>query len=262
MPVKFTHKILLCLTALSALVVAQSATAATTSVRTSGTSWSYSGDTGPEYWGSLSDDFAGCDSGEQQSPIDISKFIEVPSLKPPVISYKTGRAEIVDNGHTIEAIGNPYSSFVTVNSKRYTLRQMHFHSGSEHTINKARYPLEVHFVNVNHEGKAVVIGLLIKTGKPNSAWAPFIKGMAKSEFSGSNSVNLPWPKMVPSRYRAFTYPGSLTTPACNEIVTWYVAQKPLTMSAMQIAAFTAMYSGNFRPVQPLNGRPIQLTGTN
>ena len=37
--------------------------------------WSYEGDTGPYQWGGLDSSFAVCDSGVQQSPIDLTDAI-------------------------------------------------------------------------------------------------------------------------------------------------------------------------------------------
>ena len=34
-----------------------------------------------------------------------------------------------------------------------------------------------------------------------------------------------------------TYPGGLTTPPCNEVVTWLNFKQPLTISAAQLQAF-------------------------
>jgi carbonic anhydrase len=62
--------------------------------------------------------------------------------------------------------------------------------------------------------------------------------------------------MLPSSQVAYTYSGSLTTPPCSEGVRWHVMQQPLTLSAEQVAALTAIYDDTNRPVQPLNDREL------
>ena len=54
----------------------------------------------------------------------------------------------------------------------------------------------------------------------------------------------------------FHYRGSLTTPPCSEGVAWYVRRTPTQLSPAQIAAFTAVYDHNNRPVQRLGDRRI------
>ncbi|DAZ95051.1 TPA: hypothetical protein N0F65_002785, partial [Lagenidium giganteum] len=61
---------------------------------------------------------------------------------------------------------------------------------------------------------------------------------------------------------AFNYPGSLTTPTCDEIVDWWMIEKPLAVSPADFDQFQkhlerlpATDKGKgARPVQPLNGR--------
>ena len=50
--------------------------------------------------------------------------------------------------------------------------------------------------------------------------------------------------------------SSLTTPPCSEGVKWYVRKMPTQLSMDQIAAFTAIYDHNNRPVQTLNERTL------
>ena len=56
----------------------------------------------------------------------------------------------------------------------------------------------------------------------------------------------------------YHYDGSLTTPPCSEGVKWYVRKTPTQLSEDQIAAFTAIYDNNNRPVQALNNRTLYL----
>ena len=56
----------------------------------------------------------------------------------------------------------------------------------------------------------------------------------------------------------YRYDGSLTTPPCSEDVKWFVMTTPIALSGPQIGAFTGLFHGNNRPVQPLNGRFVIL----
>nr|CAD7574198.1 unnamed protein product [Timema californicum] len=61
----------------------------------------------------------------------------------------------------------------------------------------------------------------------------------------------------------YTYNGSLTTPSCNEVVTWLVYPQYIPISEKQVDVFRKLKTTegskmvqNFRPVQPLNDREI------
>ncbi|ETP27394.1 hypothetical protein F441_00089 [Phytophthora nicotianae CJ01A1] len=64
--------------------------------------------------------------------------------------------------------------------------------------------------------------------------------------------------------RLYNYPGSLTTPGCDEIVDWWVVQKPITVSPTDFKRLQAQLKElkvtdngkNARPVLPLNGRKV------
>lgn len=47
----------------------------------------------------------------------------------------------------------------------------------------------------------------------------------------------------------WTYKGSLTTPGCNEAVTWVVFSRPLPVAQVQVNAFASLYPNNFRTVK-------------
>ncbi len=95
--------------------------------------WGYSGHEGPEYWGTLDAKYSSCDKGVNQSPVNLTGFIEseLPSLE---LAYKAGAYEIINNGHTIQ-INYQSGSKLTVNGHSYELKQFHFHSPSENHIN-------------------------------------------------------------------------------------------------------------------------------
>lgn len=66
----------------------------------------------------------------------------------------------------------------------------------------------------------------------------------------------------PHTHRYYRYMGSLTTPPCSQEVTWNIMGKIKHMSKDQVASLKAPLNSeckdNARPLQPLNGRRIQL----
>jgi carbonic anhydrase len=47
----------------------------------------------------------------------------------------------------------------------YRLKQMHWHSPSEHTINGRRFPVELHMVHASDDGNATVVAMLYRFGR-------------------------------------------------------------------------------------------------
>ena len=62
--------------------------------------------------------------------------------------------------------------------------------------------------------------------------------------------------LLPVNRTFYRYPGSLTTPICNEVVTLYVMKTPIELSEVQIAEYIKHYHNTARPLQPFNGRPV------
>ena len=214
--------------------------------------WGYDGDIGPAHWGSLDPSFATCSRGFEQSPIDLG---DAPTASPPGVEFDYGprSAEVVNNSHTIQVNVDPGSGIV-VDQVRYDLLQFHFHRASEHTVAGTRFPLETHLVHQGEDGALAVVGVLHREGAPAEALAP-IWNLLPAE--PGNAVPVPGgvdlAALLPKRRTAWRYPGSLTTPPCTEGVSWVVMTEPTTLSAEQIAAFSAIHDGNYRPVQPRNG---------
>jgi len=227
---------------------------ATAAFASGGPHWSYDGDTGPAHWGDLSPDYALCGTGQSQSPIDI------PSSAPtnPAdlgMAYGDSAVNIFNNGHTIE-VEYDHGSAMTVDGSEYQLLQFHLHAGSENTVDGNQYPMEVHFVHQNAEGRLAVIGVFLKEGAENAAYAPVFANLPTSEGEPEavpgavvNAADL-----MPANKTYWRWSGSLTTPPCSEGVTWLMMNEPVEVSAAQIAAFTAIYDHNFRPTQAMNGR--------
>jgi len=56
----------------------------------------------------------------------------------------------------------------------------------------------------------------------------------------------------------FHYNGSLTTPGCDEIVTWMVLTEPVSCSTGQINMLKGLLKNNYRITMPVNERLIYI----
>lgn len=218
--------------------------------------WSYSGAEGPKNWGSIKSDYATCKLGHQQSPIDI-RDVKRESLPAIQFDYKSAPLKVINNGHTIQVNIAP-GSFITINNKRYELKQFHFHHPSEEHVNGKPYDMVAHLVHVDSDGKLAVVAVLLKKGSANSLVQRIWENLPKTEGQeeAASGVEINPSALLPANTGYYTFPGSLTTPPCSEEVTWFVLKMPSELSAGEIAAFAKIYPHNARPIQPTNGRTI------
>lgn len=221
--------------------------------------WGYEGELGPEHWGSLSDEWATCATGQEQSPVDITAVS--PSTQPTMtFDYAPSPLTLLNNGHTVQANYAPGST-LTVDGHTWELLQFHYHAHSEHTRDGKTSPAELHFVHKDSEGQLAVVGVFVELsgdGAANPALAPFVDHLpaTESEAAPVEGVTVDAAALIPQSHANWRYHGSLTTPPCSEGVRWYVLAEPIGASAAQIQHLEAVHAGNFRPVQPLNARAI------
>ncbi|MDP3743655.1 MAG: carbonic anhydrase family protein [Methylotenera sp.] len=218
--------------------------------------WAYEGKAGPENWGKLKPEFVTCDTGLNQSPINIEDTVDA-SLKPLKLLQKFPMKDIVNNGHTVQAnfkVGN----ILAIDNMSFQLKQVHFHAPSENTIKGKSFPLEAHFVHADAKGNLSVIGVMFKEGEPNAGldklWKQIPSDIDKPVTLKSRVLAS---EMIPANRDYYRFSGSLTTPPCSEGVRWLLIKTPMTASKKQIEVFESVLKHhNNRPVQPLNGRLI------
>ncbi len=219
--------------------------------------WGYSGHEGPEYWGELSPDYATCSSGKNQSPVDLTGMVEgdLPELE---VNYKTGGGEVVNNGHTIK-VNYASGSTIAVDDHFFELKQFHFHTPSENTVEGHSFPMEAHFVHADKDGNLAVITVMYELGENNDeldkAWSQMPQKAGEKE-KLEHMVDAS--KLIPGDgHEYYRFNGSLTTPPCSEGVAWFVIKQADTASREQIEKFShVMRHDNNRPVQPVNARVI------
>jgi carbonic anhydrase len=230
--------------------------------------WGYEADNGPDAWGSMNSAWALCAEGREQSPIDLtnaretelpSVTIDTPSEQEVEVLNQAGVIHELDNGHTIQV--NSKVGTMTVGDEIYALLQFHFHAPSEHTVDGEHFPMEMHFVHQATDGTLAVVGVLLEEGAPNPGIAPLWAQLPEAPGT-ETTVQIPagfadyiFPDVGTGFYH---YVGSLTTPPCSESVKWYVRKTRTQLSKDQIAAFTAVYDHNNRPVRALNERTVYL----
>ena len=165
---------------------------------------------------------------------------------------------------TILSIYNVYSLGASLRNS-YNFEQLHFHwgnnsnQGSEHEIDGKSYPLEMHLVHYSSKYKSVsdavkdnrkdglaVISVLFELSKhDNEDLEPIIKktravrGEREEVVSGSGLGGVSLADLLPKEAdkKFFTYSGSLTTPPCAEVVTWFILKQKSTISERQINIF-------------------------
>lgn len=220
--------------------------------------WGYKGVGGPENWGMLSPEFSTCSTGQNQSPIDIKGGVDA-DLK--AIKFKYNMltpSEIVNNGHTVQV--NMWSGGqITLDGEVFKLKQFHFHTPSENTIDGKSFPLEVHFVHLNANGKLAVVAMMFEPGKDDELLTTLWKNMPlkageSKKLGAKDLASMEFEGEVKNYYR---FNGSLTTPPCSEGVRWIVMKAPRYVSQAQVMKFQETIShSNNRPVQPINARLV------
>jgi carbonic anhydrase len=247
--------------ATTTVAAAATATKAVTTAATTAAAphWEYDGTEGPAHWGDL-DGYAVCKTGQQQSPIDITKSVKLSPPQALTLNYKDSAISLVNNGHTAQ-VNYDKGSSMSIGGKSYDLVQFHFHDPSEHTINGVGAKMEIHLVHQNAADKSLaVIGVMLQEGAENPLLAKFWDSIPASAGTANPSGTLNISAIVPSDSHFYTYAGSLTTPPCSEGVKWIVMKQPMTVSKAQADKFTSIFGKTTaRPVQPLNSRDVSDT---
>ncbi|GBP21604.1 Carbonic anhydrase 2 [Eumeta japonica] len=204
-----------------------------------------------------------CNAGRHQSPLALVTRDAVRDwygahIRGPLLfqNYDNVTMYGLNNGHTLRwnvAPGNastgPLLSGGPLRAD-YKLLQFHMHWLSEHAIDGYKYPLEIHFVHVRtdvdsldealamDDGLAVVGVMCQVSNAPGSDEAleqimPQVPAIV-SPVDVTPEVRIDIMRFLsPNLQSFFTYSGSLTTPYCQEAVTWIVMDHPIVISDEQ-----------------------------
>lgn len=258
-----------------------------TELHEEGPHWGYDDESpdsyGPSTW---ADEWEEC-GGEAQSPVDlITVELEVGTPSPVAFSYASSALSAINNGHTLQYnatvtrnaagyVNSSQAGALTVGEDVYHVAQFHFHTRSEHWWDGADADLELHLVHQSEDGDYAVIGLFLNGDTEITRPSPFLSAEA-SEVDGDGVLRFHEALALEVNHEGeatpmvdvfdfdlwfgdleqidlMRYAGSLTTPGCDERVTWMVAA---TVGELHMDDLDA-----FRGVFPRNNRPIQRTLT-
>ncbi len=214
--------------------------------------WGYEGVRNPEHWHEISTQAKMCRAGHHQSPINI-KSNDVETLKQELeVFYHEADVILFNNGHTVE-FDMTDSNYILVDQTKYQLEQFHFHRHSEHSLDDQFYPAEIHLVHRSQEGEVVVLAVFLEFGSSLSLDHIFDQIPDRGE---KLKTRIHIEELVPKNKFRYVYDGSLTTPPCDENVTWIIFSEPIKISQSQLEIFQLYYSKNYRPLQKIHLRKV------
>jgi carbonic anhydrase len=225
------------------------------------TPWDYQGSRGAEHWSELDAAYRTCNSGKEQSPIDIrdARKAHLPAIHFEYVSEPL--QYVINNAHTIRVDYHDRpgrGNYLVIGDKRYQLTQFHFHRPSEEHVHGKPYDMVLHLMHRASDGEVVGVAVFLKAGRANPTIQEVWRHMPRAEGQVAVSgVMLSPAGMLPHDRAYYRYKGSQTAPPCNEGVTWLVLKTPVEIAPEQIRAFAALYPADARPVQPLNGRVVE-----
>ncbi|XP_065053219.1 carbonic anhydrase 2-like [Rhopilema esculentum] len=222
-----------------------------------GSDWSYSGDLGPENWHKNFPVAA----GENQSPINIDTHdvIYDPSLEDLKFSGyhcngKTVNFRLRNTGYTLK-VDLHGDMHMIEDGNCYEATSIVFHwgsaddRGSEHLLDQKAFPMEIQIMHKNikySENEDVLykldgikaLAVFVEVGEEeHDGLKNIINHLKNVQFAGQESD-------IPGFSLAFLFPndtqkyykytGSLTSPPCNECVSWTILNNPIKISAGQV----------------------------
>ncbi|GMT18374.1 hypothetical protein PFISCL1PPCAC_9671, partial [Pristionchus fissidentatus] len=265
--------------------------------------WAYNDEfPGPDQWGKLDPEgWKLCSGGKLQSPIDVppGRLLFDPGLRPIHVDRVSVASELVNTGQMPRVrIGNSNKrppanlSGGPLNNYRFRIQRIDVHygredtvaNGSEHAIDGKKFPMELQLLAYNTDlysnfsvaarspNGIAGIAVLVEIGpETNEELLKLTVATASIPHKGRR-VELadlkPW-ALLPYTRDYVTYQGSMTSPGCDETVTWIVVNQPIHIRSDDLVEWSKLrndhgtedvpsYQGpNARPVQPVNSRLIR-----
>ncbi|XP_046143123.1 carbonic anhydrase 1-like [Osmia bicornis bicornis] len=227
----------------------------------------------------------GLNDDNSRSPInlDISymKVIELNPLEWNGIDIAPRKLKITNTGYTVIISAkwqerHPYISNGPLPGN-YTISQIHFHwgenemIGSEHTVDGARMPMELHAVHFKDEYDSLDVALRRPDGAivlvyffklqdgPNEFMEEIVKNLNSIQEAHSSARLVPkflTEILRPFKEDYFLYWGPIVTAENVHRILWLICREPIGITSKQIAEFRTLHNERNVPILS-NIRPLQ-----
>ncbi|VDN07386.1 unnamed protein product [Thelazia callipaeda] len=257
---------------------------------------------GPDFWGLVNKHWRMCTTGQMQSPINVdpSVLLYDPGLLPLNINENQVEVTLQNMGQLpLVTINNSLTDQNNINISggpsfpyRYRLHHIVVHFGhvandeygSEHTIDRVRFPAEVQLFAYNTDLYAnfteamsqphglLAISIIVELGSVSNTELRKLTVASQSiTYKGMKTTLKRFSAygLLPQTENYITYEGSLTFPGCFETVTWVIMNNPIYITKEDLQIWNDLQqtenkqlspifmSPNYRPLKPLNGRLLR-----
>src|SRR5215469_14500710 len=212
------------------------------------------GSLGPSHWAGV------CTTGMMQAPIDIEQAEKLPinNLR---FLYKPVDLDVINDCNRYRILVRfPDNEWLIVGKKPYFLSELHFRAPGENAVGGKRPRMSVQLVHLSAESRFLIIEVPVTAGRENAAMKTLLEHVpAPGKEIKAGTVKIDAVDFLPADRNFYRFPGSLTTPICNEDVMWYVMKNSIEFSEAQIAEYLKYYHDTARTLQPLHGRPVAVS---
>lgn len=212
-------------------------------------------------------DYATCNTGIKQSPIDLVRPYFGAFLKLGM-NYKDQEWPEQENDGLVIKVPFKQSdgSSLKIGDKGFTPVEAIFRSPSEHKLDGTSFDMEMQIMHKDTIGNQVALSILMQVSDDIPEDNFYIENVFGHFFTDLpqvgnkrrvESMNLKWilnEEMV-SHY--VTYHGSLTHPPCTEGVEWFILGRPWLIRKEWLDSYKTVVQPNARPAQTMGTRMLK-----
>lgn len=217
--------------------------------------YGYTGNLAPWYWGNLNESWRLCESGQSQSPIDLSGARLDERLKTLKFFYRHGITSFSYSHQTVIGVIER-GSYLEWDGERFDLSQVFIRTPSEHRVNSLPFEMEIQLEHAAVDGRKIMVSVLLTPGAPNGLTERISKSIPSMPQDSHDVEQLKWDEIFPNKKTYWTYMGSATIPPCHEGLRWIVFTQDVPTSKATIDRFVLKQKSNARPIFNVGKRSV------